>query len=198
MLSYSVLDANVVDVEKRRNPSKHYVSSGGARRSPRAGGARVRRERSGAGGAVILRELSSLWEVNCRTWGGARFAALRLVSSRRGDGERCGVSRPVLSGLCSFSAVKLHTDFFRGTERRLARFSRRTRRSGSLSCLLPSSFHTLLLTERRRRVADDLPGLRGAVWRWLCLREFTADSLPVCIVRKHIFPSFSGSDSPGF
>ncbi|XP_074855325.1 SH3 and PX domain-containing protein 2A isoform X2 [Carettochelys insculpta] len=25
MLSYSVLDANVVDVEKRRNPSKHYV-----------------------------------------------------------------------------------------------------------------------------------------------------------------------------
>lgn len=26
MLSYSVLDANVVDVEKRRNPSKHYVS----------------------------------------------------------------------------------------------------------------------------------------------------------------------------
>ncbi|RMC11421.1 hypothetical protein DUI87_11540 [Hirundo rustica rustica] len=25
MLSYSVLDANVVDVEKRRNPSKHYA-----------------------------------------------------------------------------------------------------------------------------------------------------------------------------
>ncbi|KAF7253924.1 SH3 and PX domain-containing protein 2A [Varanus komodoensis] len=25
MLSYSVLDANVVDVEKRRSPSKHYV-----------------------------------------------------------------------------------------------------------------------------------------------------------------------------
>lgn len=28
MLSYTVLDANVVDVEKRRNPSKHYVSTG--------------------------------------------------------------------------------------------------------------------------------------------------------------------------
>lgn len=27
MLSYSMLDANVVDVEKRRNPSKHYVST---------------------------------------------------------------------------------------------------------------------------------------------------------------------------
>lgn len=36
MLSYSVLDANVVDVEKRRNPSKHYVSGGGARPSPRS------------------------------------------------------------------------------------------------------------------------------------------------------------------
>lgn len=29
MLSYGVLDANVVDVEKRRNPSKHYVSTEG-------------------------------------------------------------------------------------------------------------------------------------------------------------------------
>ena len=41
MLAYCVQDATVVDVEKRRNPSKHYVSiapktpAGGLARNPR-------------------------------------------------------------------------------------------------------------------------------------------------------------------
>lgn len=50
MLSYSVLDANVVDVEKRRNPSKHYVSAGGARGAHVCGGTGW--ARSGVPGAV--------------------------------------------------------------------------------------------------------------------------------------------------
>lgn len=106
MLSYSVLDANVVDVEKRRNPSKHYVSSGGARRSPRAGGARVRRERSGACGAGTWRgrypsrvvfplggELQNLG------WGAFRSSPARLVPARRWGalwGQPAGAERALL------------------------------------------------------------------------------------------------------
>lgn len=106
----------------------------------------------GPGGAVTLREFPSLRKVNRRAWpfcpprGGTRFPAPRLVSvpaRQRGAlrGRPAGAERALL-----VSAVKFHTDFFRGTERRFARFSRQTQRSGSLSSPLPSSFHTLLLT----------------------------------------------------
>lgn len=38
MLAYCVQDATVVDVEKRRNPSKHYVSTAPARLPGTPGG----------------------------------------------------------------------------------------------------------------------------------------------------------------
>lgn len=42
MLAYCVQDATVVDVEKRRNPSKHYVSTAYCPEGLCGGGALVR------------------------------------------------------------------------------------------------------------------------------------------------------------